>query len=266
MKLTGNGIEINYAIEGEGPVVTFSHSLACHLGMWDAQVEALKGRYRVLRFDTRGHGQTSAPAGPYTLEQLAEDLRALLDRLGIRETHFVGLSMGGMIGQVFALAYPAMVQSLVLCDTTSRYPAAAAPIWADRIRAVESTGMEPMVAPTLERWFTAPFRARNRDLMERIGAMIRSTPPQGYVGCCHAIPRIDVTDRLGEVRCPALVIVGEEDPGTPVEMARQIHAALPGAELAILRSASHLSNLEQPAEFNRVLAGFLDKVAGRRSL
>ncbi len=266
MKLTANGIEINYVLEGDGPVVTFSHSLACHLGMWDEQVEALKGRYRVLRFDTRGHGQTSVPAGAYSLEQMAEDLHGLLTGLGIAQTHFVGLSMGGMIGQVFALKYPGMVQSLVLCDTTSRYPAAAAPIWEDRIRTVLAKGMEPLVGPTLERWFTAPFRARRKDLMERVATMIRSTPPQGYVGCCHAIPKIDVTDRLGEVRCPALVIVGEEDPGTPVEMACQIRAALPAADLAILRSASHLSNLEQPAEFNRVLSGFLDKASGRSKL
>src|SRR5712692_7165620 len=141
MKLNANGIDINYAIEGEGPVVTMSHSLGCHLGMWDEQVEALKGRYRVLRFDTRGHGQTSAPAGAYSLDQMAEDLRGLLGGLGVSETHFVGLSMGGMIGQTFALEYPAMVQSLVLCDTTSRYPAAAAPIWQDRIRTVEGKGM-----------------------------------------------------------------------------------------------------------------------------
>ena len=264
MKLSANGIDIHYTIEGEGPVVTFSHSLACHLGMWDEQARALRDRYRVLRFDTRGHGQSGAPAGAYSLEQLAEDLRGLLDGLGIAQTHFVGLSMGGMIGQVFTLRYPAMVQSLVLCDTTSRYPAAAASVWEDRIRTVGAKGMEPIVAPTLERWFTAPFRAKRPDLMKQVGAMIASTPPQGYVGCCHAIPKIDVTDRLGAVRCPALVIVGEEDQGTPVEMARQIHAALPGAELAILRSASHLSNLEQPEEFNRVLSAFLDKAAGRR--
>jgi 3-oxoadipate enol-lactonase len=263
MKLTANGIDIHYEIEGEGPVVTFSHSLACHLGMWDEQVQALKSRYRVLRFDTRGHGRTSVPPGPYSLEQMAEDLRGLLGGLGIAETHFVGLSMGGMIGQVFALKYPAMVQSLVLCDTTSRYPATAGPVWEERIRTVEAKGMEPLVASTLERWFTAPFRARRKDLMEQVGAMIRSTPAAGYVGCCHAIPKIDVTDRLGEVRCPALVIVGEEDAGTPVEMARQIHAALPAADLAILRSASHLSNLEQPAAFNRVLGDFLDKASGR---
>jgi 3-oxoadipate enol-lactonase len=266
MKLKANGIEINYEIEGDGPVVTFSHSLACNLSMWEEQARALKGRYRVLRFDTRGHGQSSAPAGAYTLEQLADDLKGLLDGLAIAATHFVGLSMGGMIGQVFALRHPAMVQSLVLCDTTSRYPAAAAPVWEERIKAVGAKGMEPMVAPTLERWFTAPFRARRRDLMDKVGTMIRSTPAPGYIGCCHAIPRINVTERLKEVRCPALVIVGEEDPGTPVEMAREIQAALPGAELAILSRASHLSNLEQPAEFNRALGGFLDKLSGRTKL
>ena len=266
MKLKANGIDINYEIEGDGPVVTFSHSLACNLSMWDEQVRALRSRYRVLRYDTRGHGQTGAPAAAYTLDQLADDLKGLLDGLGITATHFVGLSMGGMIGQVFALKHPAMVQSLVLCDTTSRYPAAAAPIWEDRIKAVGAKGMEPMVAPTLERWFTAPFRARRRDLMERVGTMIRSTPAPGYIGCCHAIPKINVTERLRDVRCPALVIVGEEDPGTPVEMARDIHAALPAAELAILSRASHLSNLEQPEEFNRVLGGFLDKLSGRSKL
>ncbi len=266
MKRSANGIEVNYAVEGDGPVVTFSHSLGCNLSMWDAQAAALRGRYRVLRFDTRGHGQSSAPAGAYTLEQLAEDFHALLRGLGIERTHFVGLSMGGMIGQVFALKYPEMVQSLVLCDPTSRYPAAAAPVWQDRIKTVEAKGIEPLVEPTLGRWFTAPFRARRQELMAQVGQMIRDTPAQGYVGCCHAIPKIDVTDRLGAIACPALVIVGEEDPGTPVEMARDIHAALPSAELAILRSASHLSNLEQPEEFNRVLLRFLDKASGRSAL
>jgi 3-oxoadipate enol-lactonase len=174
--------------------------------------------------------------------------------------------MGGMIGQVFALKYPAMVQSLVLCDTTSRYPSGAAAIWEDRIKTVGAKGMDPMVAPTLERWFTPPFRARRKDLMERIGAMIRSTPAVGYMGCCHALPKINVTERLRDVRCPALVIVGEDDPGTPVDMARDIHAALPSADLAVLCRASHISNLEQPEEFNRALGGFLDKLTGRTKL
>ena len=263
MKLTANGIEIHYVLEGEGPVVTLSHALGCNLSLWDEQARALKGRYRVLRFDTRGHGQTSAPPGPYSLELLAEDVRVLLTGLGITGTHFVGLSMGGMIGQVFTLKYPEMVRSLVLCDTTSRYPADALLAWEERIRAVEAKGMEVMVEPMLQRWFTEPFRERRRDVMERVGAMLRTTPPHGYIGCCHALPKINTTDRLREVRCPALVIVGEQDPGTPVEMARAIYAALPAAELAILHSASHLSNLEQPEEFNGALLNFLDKATGR---
>jgi len=266
MKLNANGIDINYTIEGDGPVVTMSHSLACNLSMWDPQASALRGRYRVLRYDTRGHGRTSAPAGAYSLEQLAEDLHGLLTGLGIAETHFVGLSMGGMIGQVFTLKHPAMVRSLVLCDTTSRYPAEAWSTWEQRIRTVEAQGMESMVEPTLQRWFTEPFRQRRPEVIDPVRAMIRNTPAQGFIGCCHAIPKINVTDRLKEVRCPALVIVGEEDPGTPVAMAREIHAALPSAELAILRSAAHLSNLEQPEEFNRVLLGFLDKATGRTTL
>ena len=266
MKLNANGIEISYEIEGEGPLVTFSHSLACNLSMWDEQVRVLRDRYRVLRYDTRGHGQTSAPTGAYTLDQLADDLKGLLDGLGVAATHFVGLSMGGMIGQVLALKHPAMVQSLTLCDTTSRYPPGAAAVWEERIKTVGAQGMEPMVAPTLERWFTPPFRARRKDLMGTIGTMIRRTPAAGYVGCCHALPKINVTERLRDVRCPALVIVGEDDPGTPVEMARDIHAALPVAELAVLCRASHLSNVEQPGEFNRALGGFLDKLSGRTKL
>src|SRR5712691_886137 len=266
MKIKANGIEINYEKEGSGPVVTLSHSLACNLHMWDEQAKALASRYTVLRFDTRGHGQTSAPVGAYSLEQMGEDFKGLLDGLGITQTHFVGLSMGGMIGQTFALKYPAMVQSLVLCDTTSRYPADAAPVWQERIRTVETKGMDGIVEGMLERWFTASFRKRSPALMDRVRAMLRATNPQGYIGCCHALPKINVTDRLKELHCPALIIVGEEDLGTPVEMAREIHRALPAAELVVLRSASHLSNLEQPGEFNRVLLGFLDKVTGRSAL
>jgi 3-oxoadipate enol-lactonase len=264
--MSANGIEINYVMEGSGPTVTLSHSLGTNLSMWDTQARALSPHYRVLRYDTRGHGQTSAPPGPYTLEQLAEDVVGLLRGLGVTETHFVGLSMGGMIGQVLALAHPGLVRSLVLCDTTSRYPAEAAPIWEERIRTVEAQGMEAVVAGTLERWFTSAYRTRRPEVMDAVRAMLRTTPVQGYVGCCHAIPKINLTHRLAEIRCPALVIVGEEDPGTPVAMAREIHAALPSAELAILRSASHLSAIEESDEFNRVLRGFLDKASGQSPL
>jgi 3-oxoadipate enol-lactonase len=265
MKLAANGIDIHYTIEGEGPVVTMSHSLGCNLSMWDRQAQALSERYRVLRYDTRGHGQSSAPVGPYSFRQMVQDLHGLLIGLGIEETHFVGLSMGGMIGQHFALEYPGLISALVLCDTTSRWPDGSWPAWEERIRAVRAQGMEPMVEPTIERWFTAPFRQQRRDVTDSIRAMLRATPPEGYIGCCHAIPKINVTERLAALRCPALVIVGEQDPATPVEMARTLQAALPGAALVMLSSASHLSTLEQPEAFNQALLGFLDKLTPQLS-
>jgi 3-oxoadipate enol-lactonase len=259
MKINANGIDINYTIEGEGPWLTLSHSLACNLHMWDEEAKRLSQRYKVLRYDTRGHGESSAPAGAYTLELLADDLHALLRALGVQSTHFVGLSMGGMIGQTFALNYPGMFNSLALCDTTSRYPAEAAGLWVERIQTVETKGMEPMVAPTLARWFTEPFRKARPEVVEKVAAMIRTTPALGYIGCSHAIPKINLTARLKEIRCPSLVIVGKDDPGTPVAMAEEIHQALPGSKLVVIASAAHLSNLEQPDAFNRALGGFLDQ-------
>lgn len=259
MKIKANGIDINYLVEGEGPWLTLSHSLACNLHMWDEEAKRLSDRYQVLRYDTRGHGGSSAPAGAYTLELLADDLHALLRALGVQSTHFVGLSMGGMIGQTYALKYPGVFKSMALCDTSSRYPADAGGVWADRIRTVEAQGMEPMVEPTLARWFTAPFRKSHPEVGQRVAAMIRNTPVPGFVGCCHAIPKIDLTARLAEIRCPSLVIVGKDDPGTPVAMAEDIHRALPGSKLVIIPSAAHLSNLEQPDAFNRALGEFVDQ-------
>ena len=261
MKAKVNGIEVNYEIAGNGPWVTLSHSLACDLHMWDEQMDALTSKYKVLRYDTRGHGQTGATSGPYTLELLADDAHALLAHLGIKRTHWAGLSMGGMIGQTFALKYPGVFASLTLADTTSRYPTEAAPIWADRIKLAETQGMAAVVDGTLARWFTEAYRKTNPPGVARVGKSIRSTPVAGFVGCCHAIPKIDVTQRLREIKCPALVIVGEQDPGTPVAMAREIHEALPGSELVILPSAAHLSNIEQQQAFNAALLAFLDRAA-----
>ena len=261
MKITANGISINYQLEGPsgGPVVTLSHSLATNLSMWDPQMTALLSRYRILRYDTRGHGGTDTPAGPYTLEQLAEDVRALLGAMGIARTHFIGLSMGGFIGQLLALSHPELLQSLVLCDTTSRIPPEARPTWDERIRVAQIRGMEPHVEPTIGRWFTPPFREQRADLVNPVRAIIRGTPPQGYIGCCHAIAALDLTDHLGGVRVPTLVIVGEDDPATPVAASRTIHERIQGSELVILKSASHLSNLEQPEAFNRAVTAFLAK-------
>ncbi|MDH4190913.1 MAG: 3-oxoadipate enol-lactonase, partial [Betaproteobacteria bacterium] len=241
----------------DAPWLTLSHSLACNVRMWDDQIAAFKDRYRVLALDTRGHGQSSAPAGSYTLKGLADDLHGLFAHLGIARTHFVGLSMGGMIGQTFALRFPGVFASLTLADTTSRYPAEAAEMWAGRIRAARSQGMEPIVRPTLERWFTEPFRKSRPEVIERVGALIASTPVDGYIGCCHAISGIGVTARLKEIACPMLVIVGEQDAATPPAMAREIHANAPGSTLVVLPEAAHLSNMEQPLAFNRALEQFL---------
>jgi 3-oxoadipate enol-lactonase len=261
MKTTVNGIETYYEIHGKqgAPWLAFSHSLACNTRMWDAQIEAFKDRFRILAYDTRGHGKSSAPAGPYTLEAMADDLRALASHLDIQRLHFVGLSMGGMIGQTFAIKYPGIFSTLTLADTTSRYPAEAAPLWQDRIRTAESKGMQPLVQPTLERWFTEPFRKNNPDVVRNIATAISTTPVAGYAGCCAAIPKINVTARLKEIKCPVLVICGEQDPGTPPAMAREIQANTPGSKLVMIPQAAHLSNLEQPEAFNRALEAFLPK-------
>ena len=259
MKAQTNGIDAYYEVHGkEGlPWLVLSHSLACSTRMWDEQIAAFKDRYRILAYDTRGHGQTQAPVGLYTLDQLADDLKGLLDALKISRAHYCGLSMGGMIGQTFALKYPGILTTLVLADTTSRMPTEALPTWQDRIRTAQEKGMRPLVEPTLARWFTEPYRKATPQAMQRIGNLIGTTPVAGYVGCCHAIPKINLTSRLKEIRTPILVIVGEDDPGTPVAMSKEIHENAPGSKLVVLPKAAHLSNIEQPAAFNRALDEFL---------
>ncbi len=261
MHIHANGIRIHYELEGppSAPVITLSHSLATNLSMWEPQMEMLLQSYRVLRYDTRGHGQTEVPPGPYSLELLAADVRALLQGLEIKKTRFMGISMGGMIGQRLALESPERITSLVLCDTSSRVPEEAWPIWDDRIRIAETEGMEPLVAPTLERWFTEAYRKSHPGVMEKVSAMIRDTDPRGYVGCSQAIRGLNLTDRLHEISLPTLVIVGEEDPGTPLSAAQAIQERIEGSELVVLKSASHLSNLEQSGKFNEAVAAFLGR-------
>ncbi len=265
MRVTANGISVNYTLDGPAgaPVVTLSHSLATTLAMWDPQLPALTKRYRVLRYDTRGHGGTDSPRGAYTLDELAEDARALLAVLGVAKTHWVGLSMGGMIGQTLVLKAPDLFASLVLCDTSSRVPAEMRGAWDERIRNAETQGMEPLVEPTLGRWFTPGFREKRPEVVEPVRAMIRGTSPAGYVGCCHAISRLDLTDRLAAVTLPTLIIVGEDDQGTPVAASQAMHERIRGSRLVVLKSASHLSNVEQPDAFTRALTGFWEEILSR---
>jgi 3-oxoadipate enol-lactonase len=260
-------LQIAYRIEPGAapgrPWLVFSHSLAADHTMWAPQVAAFAAHFNVLRYDTRGHGASDVPAPPYTLEQLADDLRGLLDTVGIERCHFVGLSLGGMIGQMAALRHPRRFESLVLADTTSRYPAQMQPVWEERIAAVKGPhGMAAVAAATLERWFTASFRARDPDTVARIGAQIRATPVNGYIGCARAIMALNLTARLSAIAVPVLVVVGEDDAGTPPAMAEEIVRAIDGARLVRIAQAAHLSNLEQPQRFNAALRSFYERILG----
>lgn len=255
--IEANGITINYKIEGSGPWVTLSHSLSCDLTMWDALAMALAPTFTVLRYDTRGHGGTTAAQGTYSFDQLTADLTGLLDALGIARTHFVGLSMGGMIGQHFALAAPQRLERLVIANSTSRIPPEAGPLWDERIAIVRAQGCAGVVEGTLGRWFTPGFRSAQPLEAARIAGLIAATPAAGYIGCAGAIRALDITARIGAIRAPTLVIAGADDPGTPPAMSEVIASTIPGARLEIIPSASHLSCIEQPETFNRLVAAFL---------
>lgn len=259
MRVTANGVGLEYRLEGpaRGSVVTLAHPLGATAAIWDAQVAALAGRYRVLRYDARGHGRSDVPPPPYSLDQMADDLFALLDTLGIERTHFCGLSMGGCVAMQAALRAPARFQSLVLCDTTTRYAPHTAPMWADRIRTAQTVGMGPMVEPTMDIWFSPAFRDRGKAVVDQVRGMLRATDPRGYVGAIRAIADVDLTDAVAAIRCPALVVVGEDDPGTTPEMARAIHERIAGSELVILPGARHCSPVEAADAFNAAMLAFL---------
>lgn len=251
-----NGIDVRYAIAGSGPWITFSHSLACRLEMWDEEVKRLSRHFTVLAYDTRGHGETSAPAIPYTLDMIADDVKALFDHLGIERSHWVGLSMGGVFGLAAALRYPGLFETLVLADTSSRLSDEGVAAFGDRVAKVRAGGMEAMVEPTLARWFKQSFRASSPNLIEKVARWIRTTPVDGYIGCSAAIPTIDVTGRLGEITVPCMVIVGADDIAMPPAMAETLHQHLPQSELVVIPNAGHLSNLEQSGAFNAALDRF----------
>lgn len=261
-QIRANGIDIHYRIDGDGaptrPWLVFSHSLACDLTMWDEQAAEFSRALNVLRYDTRGHGASSAPAGDYSLEMLADDLNALLEALKIPRCHFVGLSLGGMVGQMAALRWPLRIASLTLADTTSRYAPESRAMWEQRIAAASTPqGMNAIVPATIERWFTAGFRRMRPDVTAKIGAQIRATPVEGYIGCARAIARLSLTARLGAIACPTLVVVGDEDHATPFSAAEEIARAIHGARLERIAGAAHLSAVEQPDRFNAVLRDFL---------
>ena len=254
--VTSQGNEIAYTVEGEGPWLTLSHSLASNMHAWDPQLSLLTSHFKVLRFDTRGHGMSSAPLDPYTLEALAQDTYDLFQFLGIQQTHWIGLSMGGMIGQTLILKYPKLFHSLVLADTTSKRPENAKQMWGERIAKAKAEGMTAMVESTLKRWFSDEFRRAYPDTVQKIATGIKTTSVNGFAGCCDAISHINTFERLKEINCPTLILVGEHDHGTPPEMAHAMKAQMPRAFFSEIPNAGHISNVEQPAIFNQHLIDF----------
>src|SRR5687768_12858039 len=255
-----NGIDVRYTVTGSGPWVALSHSLACRLEMWDEEVARLSKRFTVLAYDSRGHGETSAPAIPYTLDMIADDIKGLLDHVGAKQAHWIGLSMGGVFGLATALRYPGIFASMVLADTSSRLSPEGIQAFKDRVAAVRAGGMEAMVQPTLKRWFKDSFRERQPALMARVAEWIRTTPADGYIGTSAAIPTIDVTERLREIPVPCMALVGADDIAMPPAFSKILAERLPNCRLVEIPDAGHLSNLEQPEAFNQAVEKFYEHI------
>jgi 3-oxoadipate enol-lactonase len=234
-----------------------SHSLASSMVMWYPQLTSLEAHFQVLRYDMRGHGDSDAPDGAYTLELLVEDAVALLDALTIDRVHFVGLSIGGMIGQGLGLNHRDRLISLTLCDTSAIMPDEAQPILLDRIATARENGMADQVEGTLERWFTPQYLQKNPPEVEMIRQQIAATPLAGYIGCSEALRGLNYLERLSAIEIPTLIMVGEDDPGTPVAASEAIHERIAGSQLIILPTARHLSNIEQAEAFNQSMMSFL---------
>ena len=252
-KIKVNGVELACRFDGpeKGRVVMMSNSLMSDYTMWDATVPALTDRYRVLRYDTRGHARSGTTPGPYSVAMLADDAVGLMDALGIGQVHFVGLSMGGMIAQQVGARFPERVWSLSLCDTASEMPPRS--MWEERFAIAGSQGMSGLVESTIQRWFTAPFIARDPESIEKVRRMILNTAPEGYIACASAVRDMAQTTMLLKVKTPTRIIVGRQDPACSVEQATVIHRMIDGSEMVVLEDAAHLSNIEQPQAFNAAL-------------
>ena len=260
MRISANGIQLNYQASGpaDAPTVVMSHSLAATNAMWDPQMDVLKD-YRVIRYDMRGHGESDAPDMDYSLEMLADDLLGLMDALEIDRTHYIGLSMGGMIGQTAALKDQDRFLSLSLCDTMSRVPPEMHSAWDERIANARSEGMDALVEGTMARWFSEDYMAAEPDECDKVRDMIRNTKVSGFCGCCRAIQGLDLTDRISAITVPTQMIVGEDDPGTPVAAHEVMHEKIEGSELVVIPNALHFSNVEQKHAFNDAYMAFLGK-------
>ena len=258
--LKGRHIYYDLAGPEAGPVVCLTHSLACDGGMWAEQLPALlAGGYRVLRLDMRGHGGSDPVSGPYTMAELAGDVAAALDFLGIARIQYIGLSIGGMLGQAFAIAHGERLVSAMWCDTAPQTMAGAKDAWAPRIAAVtKANSVAPLADGTMERWFTDGFKPRNPARWKQLHATVGGTSAAGYLGCAAAILDFDFTAKLPQVKVPTLVICGADDQSTQPAGNRRIASLVPGGRYEEIANARHFPNVEHPATFNRIMMGWLD--------
>jgi 3-oxoadipate enol-lactonase/4-carboxymuconolactone decarboxylase len=259
---SANGVELFYDLTGpdDAPVVVFSNSLGTTIEMWDDQVRALAARYRCLRYDTRGHGRSPVVEAPTGIDDLADDLAGLLDALEIETAHLAGLSLGGMTAQAFAARYPGRTASLVLMATSAHLPPPET--WDQRIAAVRAHGMAAIADAVVGRWFTPEFRTEAPERIRVVRDRLLRVDPRGYAACCAAIRDMDLRPRLSSITAPTLVIAGAEDPATPVAMAEDLEARIPGAQLIVISQAAHLLAVERPEAVSAHLEAFLVRVCG----
>ena len=248
-------LKVRYELSGEpgAPVVVFSNSLGTNLGMWDPQAEALESRFRVLRHDTRGHGETTVTPGPYSVDQLGRDVLRMLDALNLDRVHFCGLSLGGMIGMWLGVHAPERLHSLVLANTAARIGTVDG--WNARIERIREVGLQAAAASILERWLSPEFRLRSPELCQVLERMLVATPAEGYVACCAALRDADLREEIATIRLPVLVIGGAKDLATPPADTRAVAERIPGARYVEL-DAAHLSNLEATTKFSAELRRF----------
>lgn len=242
---------------GAGEPVLLAHAIGCDHRMWEGVAPRLAQRFRVLAPDARGHGASPVPARPWSLGDMADDAARALDALGLERVHWVGLSMGGMVGQAFALRHPARLGRLVLANTTASYGPGGPQAWRDRARKVEDGGLAAIRGMVEERYFSEPFRRGHPAEVATAMARFLETPAAGYLGCCDAIGALDFAGRLGAITAPTLVIAGEADVGTPVSMHEALAAGIPGARMVVLAGAAHLSAFEMPSAFADATLRFL---------
>jgi len=252
-------VELNHRINGphDARVVVLSNSLGSSLEMWAPQVPALSERFRVLRYDQRGHGESPVPPGPYDIPDLGQDVLDLLDRNEIERAHFVGLSMGGMTGMWLAANAPERIDRLVLLCTTSYF--GTPETWIERAATVREHGTESVAGAGVERWFTEGFRQSQPAVVERMRAMIAAQPDEGYALCCGALERLDLRDQLERIAAPTRIIAGAQDPSTPPDPHAQfLTEDIPGAHLTVLDPGAHLINVERATEVTDLILDHLE--------